>query len=62
MANSSCAERMLDDAANAQLKTCDSCMRELKSSSDWICSDHRVICDTCYQNLLNPNKKITFEH
>ena len=56
-----CAERMLDETANIELRKCDSCNRELRSSSEWICSDHRVICDTCYQNLLNPDKKISFE-
>jgi len=56
-----CAERMLDETANIELRKCDSCNRELRPSSEWICSDHRVICDTCYQNLLNPDKKISFE-
>ncbi len=56
-----CAERMLDETANSRLRKCDSCNRELKSSLDWVCSDHRVLCDTCYQSLLNPNKKISFE-
>ena len=56
-----CAERMLDETANAELKKCEFCNRESRSSSEWICSDLRVICDNCYQNLLNPNKKINFE-
>jgi hypothetical protein len=56
-----CAETMLDKAANIERMKSDSCNREMKSSSEWICSDHRVICSTCYQNLLNPNKKISFE-
>lgn len=56
-----CAEKMLDEPATAALMKCDFCNRELKSSSEWICSDHRVICDICYLNLLNPNKKISFE-
>ena len=56
-----CAERMLDETSNSTLTRCDSCNRELKSSSEWICSDHRVICNVCYQNMLNPNKKISFE-
>jgi len=56
-----CAERMLDKTANTALTKCDSCNRELRSSSEWICSDHRVICNVCYQNMLNPNKKISFE-
>ena len=57
----SCAERMVDGAANSDLRKCDSCNRELRASSEWICSDHRVICDICYQNLLAPNKKINFD-
>ena len=56
-----CAERMLDETANTALRKCDSCNRALRFSSEWICSDHRVICNACYQNLLNPNKKISFE-
>ena len=56
-----CAEGNPDETANTELMTCDSCKRELKSSSEWICSDQRVICDLCYQNLLNPNKKMSFE-
>jgi len=56
------AEKMPAETANAELMRCDSCHRELRSSSEWICSDHGVICDACYQNLLNPNKKISFEH
>ena len=56
-----CAERLLDDTANAELMKCDSCNRELRSSSEWLCSNHRVICDICYQHLLNPNAKISFE-
>jgi len=61
-AEKACAERVLDETANTELMKCDSCNRELKSSSEWICSDHRVICDICYQNLLNPNRKISFEN
>ena len=57
----SCAERMLNETADTELLKCDSCNRELRSSSEWICSDHRVICDKCYLNLLHPNKKISFE-
>ena len=56
-----CAEKMLAETGNSELMKCDSCHRELKSSSEWICSGHRVICDVCYQYLLNPNKKISFE-
>ncbi len=56
----SCAERMVFENTNTGLKKCDSCNRELTSSAEWICSDHRVICDSCYSNLLTPNKKIYF--
>ena len=54
-------EMMPTETAHAKLMRCDSCQRELRSASEWICSDHRVICDVCYQYLLNPNKKISFE-
>ena len=57
----SCAERMVVENANTGLKKCDSCNRELTSSAEWMCSDHRVICDVCYSNLLAPNKKINFD-
>ena len=57
----SCAERMLIKNSNTGLRKCDSCNREMRSSDDWVCSDHRVICDICYSNLLAPNKKISFE-
>jgi uncharacterized CHY-type Zn-finger protein len=54
-------ERMPADTANAELIRCGSCHRELRSASEWICGDQYIICDVCYQNLLNPNKKISFE-
>ena len=57
----SCAERMVGENTNTGLRKCDSCNRELRSSEEWVCSDHRVICDICYSNLLAPNKKISFE-
>ena len=60
-ADRTCAEKLLDKTANTELKKCDSCNRELGASSEWICSDDRVICDICYQSLLSPNKKISFE-
>ena len=56
----SCAERMVAGDTNTGLRKCDSCNRELKSSDEWVCSDHRVICDVCYHNLLAPNRKINF--
>ena len=57
----SCAERMITEDTNTGLRKCDTCNRELRSSDEWVCSDHRVICDICYSNLLAPNKKIGFE-
>ena len=57
----SCAERMVVESANTGLKKCDSCHRELKSSTDWVCSDHRVICNTCYHNMLAPDRKLYFD-
>lgn len=57
----SCAERMVVENTNTGLQKCDSCNRELRSSDEWVCSDHRVICDICYHNLLAPNRKISFE-
>ncbi len=57
----SCAERLVAESTNTGLRKCDSCNRELKSSDEWVCSDHRVICDICYRNLLAPNRKINFE-
>jgi len=56
----SCAERMVVENTNAGLQKCDFCNRELSSSAEWVCSDHSVICDICYRNLLAPNKKINF--
>ena len=56
----SCAERMVVDNANTGLQKCDSCNRELRSAEDWVCSDHRVICNICYHNLVTPDKKIYF--
>jgi len=56
-----CAERMVIENTNTGLQKCDSCNRELVSSAEWMCSDHRVICDVCYSNLLAPNKKINFD-
>ena len=56
----SCAERMVLENTNTGLQKCDSCNRELKSSEDWVCSDHRVICNICYHNLVTPDKKIYF--
>jgi hypothetical protein len=55
-------ERMPAETANVKLIRCGSCHRELKSPAEWICGDQHIICDVCYQNLLNPNKKISFEH
>ena len=57
----SCAERMVAKNTNTGLRKCDSCNREVKSSEEWVCSDHRVICDICYRNLLAPNRKINFD-
>ena len=57
----SCAERMLMEDTNTGLQKCDSCNRELRSSTEWVCSDHQVICNSCYRNLLTPDKKIHFE-
>ena len=56
----SCAEKMAADGVNTGLRKCDSCNRELQSSDQWVCSDHRVICDVCYSHLLAPNTKINF--
>ena len=49
------------ETANAELIRCGSCHRELRSPLEWICGDQQIICDVCYQNLLIPNKKISFE-
>jgi len=56
----SCAERMVAAKAKPGLQKCDSCHRELRSSDDWVCSDHRLICNICYHNLVTPDKKIYF--
>lgn len=56
----SCAERMVMDDAKTGLQKCDACNREMRSSDEWVCSDHRVICDNCYRNLLAPDRKINF--
>jgi formylmethanofuran dehydrogenase subunit E len=55
-------ERIPAVAAKTELIRCSSCHRELRSPADWICGDRDLLCDVCYQNLLNPNKKINFEH
>ena len=57
----SCVERMITEDSNTGLTKCDTCNRELKSSEEWVCSDHRVICDICYRNLLSPGRKLNFE-
>jgi len=56
----SCAEKMAVDSTNTGSRKCDSCNRDLQSSDEWVCSDHRVICHVCYHNLLAPNRKINF--
>ena len=56
----SCAERRVVENTNTGLQKCDSCNRELRSSDDWVCSDHRLICNICYHNLVTPDKKIYF--
>ena len=56
------AERTAAKTATAELMKCDSCNREMKTSVDWICSGQRIICNICYRNLLNPDKKIIFEY
>ena len=57
----SCAERMVTERENTGLQKCDIYNRELKSSTEWVCSDHRIICDICYRNMLAPDRKIYFE-
>ena len=57
----SSAEKMVIENTNTGLHKCDSCNRELTSSEEWMCSDHRVICDICYRSLLAPDRKINFE-
>ena len=56
-----CVETLPAETAEAELKKCDFCNRELRSASEWICSGRRVVCNTCYQGLLNPDNKINFE-
>ncbi len=55
------AERIAAETTAAELMRCDSCHRELRTSAEWISNGHRIICDICYRNLLNPDKKISFE-
>jgi len=57
----SCAEKMLMEDTNTGLQKCDICNRELKSSTEWVCSDHRVICNTCYRSMLAPDRKLYFD-
>jgi len=57
----SCAEKMLMEDTNTGLQKCDICNRELKSSTEWVCSDHRVICNTCYRNMLAPDRRIYYD-
>ena len=28
---------------------------------EWVCSDHRVICNTCYRNMLAPDRRIYYD-
>ena len=57
----SCAEKMATENTNTGLQKCDICHRELKSPTDWVCSDHRVICNTCYRSMLAPDRKLYFD-
>ena len=57
----SCAEEKLAETVSAKKIKCDRCNRELKSSYEWIRGDNRLLCQTCYQNLLLPNRKISLE-
>ena len=56
-----CAEEKLTETVRAGKIKCDRCNRELKSSCEWIRGDNRLLCQACYQNLLLPNRKISFE-
>jgi len=55
------AEQTAAQSTTAELMKCDSCHRELRTSAEWISSGHHIICDICYRNLLNPDKKISIE-
>ena len=48
-------------AADDEKIRCDTCYRELKSPVEWIRTGNGFICGSCYQNLLLPNMKISFE-
>jgi hypothetical protein len=41
---------------------CDTCGRELKTSSEWLSTAGGFICEICYKNLLYPNTKINLNH
>ena len=49
------------EEGNADKTICDTCNRELKTCVEWIRIKNGVICNTCYQSLLSPNMKISFE-
>jgi hypothetical protein len=57
----SCAQTMEVENTNTDLQKCDSCNRELRSSEEWVCSDDRVICNTCYRSMLSPDRKLYFD-
>lgn len=58
--NGPITEGIIVTAANDEKIRCDTCNRELKSSVEWIRTGNGIICESCYQNLLLPNMKISF--
>ena len=47
--------------SGAEKIRCDTCSRELKSSSEWVRACNGIMCEICYQNLLLPNMKLCFD-
>ena len=48
------------ELVNVEKIKCDTCKRELKTSAEWIRTNSGFICETCYQSLLSPNRKLNF--
>ena len=54
-------EGVIVAAADDEKVRCDTCNRELKSAVEWIRTDNGIMCGSCYQSLLLPNMKISFD-
>ena len=46
-----------EDAGKTDSVKCSKCFRELKFSTEWICTRDNILCDRCYQGLLYPGAR-----